>query len=282
MNISEFCIRRPVFTILLMAAIVVGGVAGYQTLAISALPKVDFPTISVTASLPGANPETMASSVATPLERAFSTIAGISSMTSRSYLGTASITLQFDLDRDIDGAALDVQTAISSTLRSLPKEMLTPPSFRKVNPADQPILNIAVSSDILPTSKINEYADVIMSRRISTIAGVAQVSIYGSQKYAVRVRLDPAKMATQGLGFEDIRQSLSSAASNSPVGVISGDKQLFNIKVAGQPDNAEKFRELVVVWKNGTPVRLKDVALVTDDIEDNRSIAFIDGRQSVV
>ena len=282
MNISEFCIRRPVFTILLMAAIVVGGFAGYRTLAISALPKVDFPTISVSASLPGANPETMASAVATPLERAFSTIAGVNSMTSKSYLGTTSITLQFDLDRNIDGAALDVQTAISSTLRSLPKEMLTPPSFRKVNPADQPILNIAVSSDVLPISKINEYADVIMSRRISTIAGVAQVSIYGSQKYAVRVRLDPAKMATVGLAFEDVRQSLSGAVSNSPVGVISGDKQLFNIKVTGQPDNAEKFRELVVVWKNGVPIRLKDVAIVTDDIEDNRSIAFIDGRQSVV
>lgn len=282
MNISEFCIRRPVFTILLMAAILVGGISGYRTLAVSALPRVDFPTISVTARLPGASPETMASAVATPLERQFSTISGISSMTSTSYLGVTQITLQFELSRDIDGAALDVQTAISSALRRLPEEMPAPPSFQKVNPADQPVLFVAVSSDTLPISRVNEYADTLMSQRISTLPGVAQVLIYGSQKYAVRVQLDPDKLAAQGLSFDDIRQSLADASSNAPVGVISGSKQLFNIMVDGQPKDAEGFRNLVAVWKNGAPVRLKDIGIVSDDVEDNRSSAFINGKKTVV
>ena len=174
MNLSEFCIRRPVFTILLMFALLVAGIAGYRTLAVAALPRVDFPTISVSATLPGASPETMATSVATPLEREFSTISGITSMTSTSFLGSVQITLQFDLNRDIDGAALDVQSAISGTLRRLPPEMTTPPSFRKVNPADQPVFFIAVSSDSIPLSTLNDYADTLMAQRISTLPGVAQ------------------------------------------------------------------------------------------------------------
>jgi HAE1 family hydrophobic/amphiphilic exporter-1 len=282
MNLSEFCIRRPVFTILLMAAVAVGGVAGYKTLAVAALPRVDFPTIQVTANLPGASPETMASSVATPLERQFSTISGISSMTSTSFLGNTQITLQFDLDRDIDGAALDVQTAISATLRRLPKEMTTPPSFRKINPADQPIFFIAISSDTMPLSQVNEYADTMMAQRISTLPGVAQAQIYGAQKYAVRVQLDPDKLASQGLSFDDVRDSLAGAASNAPMGVISGSKQLFNVTVAGQPIDANGFRELVAVWKNGAPIRLKDLGTVKDDVEDNRSIAFINGKRAMV
>ncbi len=282
MNISEFCIRRPVFTILLMAALMVGGMAGYKTLATSALPRVDFPTIQVSASLPGASPETMASSVATPLERQFSTIAGITSMTSSSYLGNTSITLQFDLARDIDGAALDVQTAISATLRRLPKEMTTPPSFRKVNPADQPVLFIAVSSDTLPLTEVNEYADTLMAQRISTLPGVAQVVVYGQQKYAIRVQLDPNKLATQGISLEEVRNAISDAASNAPVGVISGPKQLFNLKIAGQPENAEGFRNLIALWKDGAPVRMKDIATVTDDVEDNRSLSYFNGKQAIV
>jgi len=282
MNISEFCIRRPVFTILLMAAVCVGGIAGYRTLAVSALPRVDFPTIQVTANLPGASPETMASSVATPLERQFSTISGISSMTSTSFLGNTQITLQFDLDRDIDGAALDVQTAISATLRRLPKEMTTPPSFRKINPADQPILFVALSSDTLPLSQINEYADTMMAQRISTLPGVAQVLVYGSQKYAVRVQLDPDKLAAQGLSFDDVRNALIGAASNAPMGVISGSKQLFNITIAGQPKDAEGFRELVAVWKNGAPIRLKELGTVSDNVEDTRSYASINGKRAMV
>lgn len=282
MNISEFCIRRPVFTTLLMAAIVVGGLAGYNSLSVSALPRVDFPTIQVTASLPGASPETMASSVATPLERQFSTIAGITSMSSSSFLGTTRIALQFDLDRNIDGAALDVQTAISSTLRRLPPEMTTPPSFRKVNPADKPILFIAVSSDSLPISQVNEYADTMLAQRISTLPGVAQVQIYGEKKYAVRIQADPRAVAAHDLSFSELQTAIKSATSNKPVGLISGSKQLFNLKVIGQPDDAAGFRPLIVTWRNGAPVRLQDVAQVTDSVADLRSTGNINGERSIV
>lgn len=282
MNISEFCIRRPVFTTLLMLAITVGGFAGYSNLPVSALPNVDFPVIQITANLPGASPETMASSVATPLERQFSTIAGIASMTSTSFLGSTQITLQFDLNRDIDGAALDVQTAISATARRLPTEMPSPPSFQKVNPADQPILFIAVSSDILPISQVNEYADTLIAQRISTLSGVAQVQIYGAQKYAVRLQADPKKLAAYDLDFNELKTAIAAATSNAPVGVISGSKQLFNLKVAGQPSNAEQFRPLVVTWRNGSPIRLEDVATVTDSVQDLRSVGNINGTKSVV
>jgi HAE1 family hydrophobic/amphiphilic exporter-1 len=282
MNISEFCIRRPVFTILLMSAILVGGVAGYRALAVSALPRVDFPTISVTATLPGASPDTMASSVATPLERQFSTIAGITSMSSTNFLGNTQITLQFDLNRNIDGAALDVQTAISTALRKLPKEMTTPPSFRKVNPADQPVLYIALSSDTLPLSQVDEYADTLIAQRVSTLPGVAQIQIFGEQKYAVRVQVDPNKLAAQGLSLEEMQQAIVGSASNAPVGIISGDRQLFNLNVTGQPSNAAGFGEIVALWKDGAPVRLKDVGTVIDDVEDNRSISYFNGKQAII
>jgi HAE1 family hydrophobic/amphiphilic exporter-1 len=282
MNLSEFCIRRPVFTTLLMAAILVGGWMGYRSLAVSALPSVDFPTISVNASLPGASPETMASSVAAPLERQFSTIAGVSAMSSTSFLGNTQITIQFELDRNIDGAALDVQTAISTATPRLPKEMLSPPSFRKVNPADQPILFIAVSSDTLPLNQVNDYADTIMSQRISTLPGVAQVNIFGSQKYAVRVQVDPQKLAAQGLSVTDMRRAVADAASNAPVGIISGAKQLFNIEVKGQPSDADGFRNLIALWKDGAPVRLGDIGSVVDGVEVARNIGFINGTQSIV
>jgi HAE1 family hydrophobic/amphiphilic exporter-1 len=282
MNISEFCIRRPVFTILLMTALLVSGLAGYKVLPVRALPRVDFPTISIFASLSGASPETMATAVATPLERQFSTIAGVTSMTSSSTLGSTQITLQFDLSRDLDGAALDVQTAISGALRRLPKEMTTPPSFRKVNPADQPVLFVAVSSDTLPISQVDEYADTMMAQRISTVPGVAQVQIYGEQKYAVRIAVDSDKMAAQNLSFSEVRAAVQAAASNAPVGIISGPKQLFNLNVAGQPHDATGFRELIAVWRNGAPVRLKDIAEVSDDVEDNRSLAVINGKKAVV
>jgi len=282
MNLSEFCILRPVFTTLLMLAVVVAGFAGYRALPVSALPKVDFPTIQVTARLPGASPETMASSVATPLERQFSTIAGITSMTSTSYLGVSEITLQFELSRNIDGAALDVQTAIAATLSRLPPEMPTAPSFRKINPADQPILFIAVSSDTLPISKVNEYADTLMAQRISMVSGVAQVQIFGAQKYAVRIEADPRALAGHDISFDEVERAVAAASSNAPTGVISGEKQLFNLKVAGQPMDAATFRPLIVTWKNGAPVRLSDVARVTDSVEDDRSVGFIDGQRSVV
>lgn len=265
-----------------MLALAVGGMAGYKTLSVSALPSVDFPVIQVTANLPGASPETMASSVATPLERQFSTIAGIDSMTSTSFLGSTQITLQFNLDRNIDGAALDVQTAIAATARKLPTEMPSPPSFQKVNPADQPIFFIAVSSDTLPISQVNEYADTLMAQRISTLKGVAQVQIYGAQKYAIRLQADPKKLAAYDLDFKELKTALAGATSNAPVGVISGSKQLFNLKVAGQPGNAAEFRPLVVTWRNGAPVRLGDVASVTDSVQDLRSVGNINGIRSVV
>lgn len=282
MNISAFCIRRPVFTTLLMLAIVTGGIAGYRSLSVSALPRVDFPTIAVTASLSGASPETMAASVATPLERQFSTIAGITSITSTSYLGSSQITLQFDLNRSIDGAALDVQTAISTALRKLPPEMTTPPSFQKVNPADAPILYLAVSSDTLPISKVDEYADTIMGQHISTLPGVAQVLIYGEQKYAVRTQADPSKLAAQNLSFTDLQKALNAASSSTPVGVISGPRQLYNLKVEGQPEDAEGFRRIIVAWRNNAPVYLQDVAKVTDSVADLRTIGSINGKRAVV
>ncbi len=282
MNLSAFCIQRPVFTTLLMAAIVVGGLAGYRSLAVSALPSVDFPTIQVSASLPGASPETMASSVASPLERQFSTIAGISTMTSTSFLGNTQITLQFDLNRNIDGAALDVQTAISTATPRLPREMLSPPSFRKVNPADQPILFIAVASDSLPLNQVNDYADTLISQRISTLPGVAQVNIFGAQKYAVRVQMDPQKLAAQGLAVTDLRRAVADAASTAPVGIISGAKQLFNIEVKGQPADAAAFSNLIALWKDGAPVRLGDVGVVKDGVENSRAIGFLNGMQSIV
>lgn len=282
MSLSAFCIRRPVFTTLLTMAMIVGGLAGYNSLAVSALPRVDFPTIQVTASLSGASPETMASSVATPLERQFSTISGISAITSTSFLGSTQITLQFDLDRNIDAAALDVQTAISASLRKLPPEMTTPPSFQKVNPADQPVLFIAVSSDTVPISTVNEYADSMMAQRISTLPGVAQVQLYGAQKYAVRVQADPQALAAHDLTFAELKQALAGAASNAPVGTINGEKQLFNLKVAGQPSNADGFRPLIVTWRNGAPVRLNDVANVSDSVEDLRAIGSINGKNAVV
>ena len=282
MNISEFCIRRPVFTILLMAALFVGGVAGYRVLPVSALPHVDYPTLTVTATLPGASPETMASAVATPLERQFSTIAGISQMTSASTLGTTNITLQFDLSRSIDGAALDVQTSISAAAPNLPKEMTTPPSFKKVNPADAPVLYLALSSDSMPMTQVDEYADTVLGQRISTITGVAQVQIFGEQKYAVRIKTDPDKLASQNLSFDEVRSAVSAAASNAPVGLISGKMQLFNLFVAGQPQNAATFKDIIIAWKNAAPVRLKEIAEVTDGVQDERSLANVNGHPAVI
>ncbi|HXC51291.1 MAG TPA: efflux RND transporter permease subunit [Candidatus Limnocylindrales bacterium] len=282
MTLSDFCIRRPVFTILLMAALLVGGLAGYRTLAVSALPKVDFPTISVTANLSGASPETMASAVATPLERQFSTIAGVTSMTSTSFLGRTEITIQFDLDRNLDGAALDVQSAISATLRRLPPQMTSPPSFQKVNPADQPVLFVALSSDSLPLSQVNEVADTMLAQRISTLSGVAQVIIFGTQKYAVRVRADANRLLSMGLSFDDLRRAIAAAASNAPVGVISGEKQLFNIDITNSPSNAATFGDVIVAWREGSPLRLRDVATVTDSVEDDRSIGRMNGLPAIV
>ncbi len=246
MTLSELCIRRPVLTTLITAAIIVFGVFAYRLLSVSALPKVDFPTIEITAQLPGASPETMAASVASPIERQMSTIAGISAMTSSSSLGTTRITIQFDLNRNIDAAALDVQTALTIAQRRLPVEMTTPPSFRKVNPGDFPILFIANVSSTLPLSTVHEYADTVLAQQISQLPGVAQVQVYGAQKFAVRVQVDPESAAARGLSLDDVRTALTKANSSAPVGQLSGPHQNVVLQASGQLEKAADYRSVVV------------------------------------
>jgi len=275
MQLPELCIRRPVMTSLLMAAFLIFGVIAYRALPVSELPSVDFPTISVSASLPGASPETIAAAVATPLEAQFSSIAGLDNMSSVSARGATSVTLQFSLDRDIDAAAQDVQAAIAAALRKLPSEMPTPPSFRKVNPADSPIFYLAMHSDTLPLPAVNEYASTQLAQRISTIPGVAQVLIYGEQKYAVRIHADPNALAARGIGIDELHQAVASANVNQPIGNLEGAKQTFALRANGQLEDAAAYRPLIVAWKNGAPVRLDEVARVRDDVEDNRRANWI-------
>src|ERR1700742_3252761 len=225
MTISEACIRRPVMTTLITASLIVFGAFAYRLLAVSALPAVDFPTIAITATLPGASPETMAASVAAPIERQLSTIAGISALTSTSALGITTITVQFDLNRNIDGAALDVQTALTVAARRLPIEMTTPPFFRKVNPGDFPILFISLNSATLPMSTVDEYGQTVLAQQISQLPGVAQVLIYGSQKFAVRVQVDPVAAAARNISLDEIRTVINRTNSNSPVGTLYGKEQ---------------------------------------------------------
>lgn len=282
MNLSELCIRRPVMTVLLTAAMILAGVLGYRQLPVAALPAVDFPVINVSASLPGASPETMASSVASPLEREFSTIAGIESMSSSSTLGSTSITLQFVLERDIDAAAADVQAAIARSVRRLPAEMTSAPSYRKVNPADQPVILLALSSTIMPLSAINDYAETIIQPRIATLPGVAQVMVYGAQKYAVRVQVDPDALAQRGIGIDELQKALASANANTPVGSLSGPRQQLVIAANPQLPNAEAFGGLVVAFRNGAPVRLSDVARVQDSVENTRTASWFNGQRAII
>ena len=282
MNLSELCIRRPVMTTLLMAAFLIFGIIGYRSLPVAELPSVDFPTIAVTANLPGASPETMAAAVATPLEGQFSTIAGLDSMTSTSAQGSTSITLQFSLDRNIDAAAQDVQSAISAALRKLPPNMPAPPSFRKVNPADSPIFYIAMSSTTLPLSLVNEYAETQLAQRLSTIPGVAQVQVYGSQKFAVRVQVNPDQLASRGIGIDELQQALGQSNVNQPVGQLDGNRQTFAIKDGGQLANAAAYRPLIVSWKNGAPVRLEEVATPIDSVENNKIASWNVDKRAIV
>jgi HAE1 family hydrophobic/amphiphilic exporter-1 len=275
MQLPELCIRRPVMTTLLMAAFVIFGVIAYRALPVSELPSVDFPTISVSANLPGASPETMAAAVATPLEAQFSTIAGLDNMSSVSARGATSITLQFSLDRNIDAAAQDVQAAIAAALRKLPPDMPAPPSFRKVNPADSPIFYLAMYSSTLPLQTVNEYAETQLAQRISTIPGVAQVLIYGAQKFAVRIHADPNQLAARGIGLDELRAAVTSANVNQPTGDLEGAKQTFSIRDNGQLMDAAAYRPLVVAYRNGAPVHLDEVAVVHDDVEDNRRANWI-------
>jgi HAE1 family hydrophobic/amphiphilic exporter-1 len=282
MNLPELCIRRPVMTTLLMAALMIFGVIGYRALPVSELPNVDFPTISVTASLPGASPETMAAAVATPLEGQFSTIAGLDSMTSTSAQGSTAITLQFSLERNIDAAAQDVQSAISAALRRLPPNMPAPPSFRKVNPADSPIFYIAMSSVALPLSLVNEYAETQLAQRLSTIAGVAQVQVYGSQKFAVRIQANPDQLASRGIGIDELQQALAQNNVNQPVGQLDGQRQSFAIRDGGQLSTAAAYRPLIVAWRNGAPVRLEEVASAIDSVENQRIASWNVDQRAIV
>ncbi|MEP9369767.1 efflux RND transporter permease subunit [Xanthobacter sp. VNH20] len=279
---AELCIRRPVLTTLMMLSLIVAGLFAYRLLPVAALPRVDFPTINITATLPGASPETMASAVATPIERQLSTISGITSLTSSSTQGSTSITIQFDLSRSIDAAALDVQSALSVAQRQLPDEMTTPPSFRKVNPADAPVILLAISSDTLPLSSVNEYADTIIGQQISQLPGVAQVQIFGTQKYAVRIRVDPAAAATRNISAADIQGAIQAAASNTPIGQLSGPKQSITIDMGIPKADAEVYRRLVVAWRNGAPVRLDEIARITNGVENERIASWFNDERSIV
>ena len=274
MNLSETFIRRPVMTTLVMSAILLFGIMGYRLLPVSDLPNVDFPTISVSASLPGASPETMASAVATPLERQFSTIAGLDTMTSSSLQGSTQITLQFVLSRQIDAAAQDVQAAIARAAKQLPPNMPTPPSYQKVNPADQPILYLALTGSTLPMSTLNEYGDTLMAQRISMVDGVAQVMVFGAQKYAVRVQVDPWEMASRGIGIDEVEAAIERANVNLPTGILYGPHRSFTVQASGQLLRAPDYRPLIVAYRGGAPVRLRELGQVIDSVENNKTFAW--------
>jgi HAE1 family hydrophobic/amphiphilic exporter-1 len=274
MNIPAVFIRRPVATSLVMFGILLFGLVGYRLLPVSDLPSVDYPTINVSASLAGASPETMASAVATPLEKQFSTIPGVDSMSSVSSLGSAQITLQFTLDRDIDAAAADVQAAIAKTARQLPPNMPSPPTYNKVNPADAPVLFIAMSSPTLPLSTVDDYAENLLAQRISMINGVAQVSVYGSQQYAVRIQVDPNKLAAYGLGIDQVEQAVDAGNVNQPLGILYGKNQAFTVQASGQLNDAAAFRTMIVAYRNGNPIRLGQLGNVLDSVQNDKVAAW--------
>ncbi len=282
MNICAPFIRRPVMTTLIMAGLLIFGVVAYQLLPVNELPNVDFPTLQVTAGLPGASPETMASSVATPLEREFSTIAGLDSMTSTSAQGATQITLQFAMDRELDGAAQDVMAAISRAQRLLPAEMPNPPSFRKVNPADQPILYVALSSTLLPLSTVDEYAETLMAQRVSMVNGVAQVQVYGAQKYAVRVQVNPNTLKAMGIGMDEVAQGIAGANVNLPTGTLYGEHQAYTVKATGQLTDAGAYRPLIITYRNGSPIYLEQLGRVLDSVEDDKSVSWYNNVQAIV
>jgi HAE1 family hydrophobic/amphiphilic exporter-1 len=281
MNLPELCIRRPVMTTLLMASLVVGGIFGYRLLAVAALPRVDFPTIQISMTFPGASPETMAASVATPIERQLATIAGISSMASISTTGVGQIVIQFDLNRNIDAAALDVQSALSVAQKQLPIEMTTPPSFKKVNPADAPVLYLSLVSDTLPLSAVSEYADTIVGQQVSQLPGVAQVNIFGSQKYAVRVRLKPDAIAARGVSLQEVQNAVAAVSSITPTGVIGGKEQTLTLDMGLPKRSAERFKDVVVAYRNGAPIRLKEIATVEDGVENERIAGWYNDTRAI-
>src|ERR1700689_5299460 len=282
MTIAEPFIRRPIMTTLVMAAILLFGTLGYRSLAVSDLPNVDFPTIQVSANLPGANPDTMAAAVATPMEKQFSTIAGIDSMTSTSTLGSTSITLQFDLSRNIDGAAQDVQAAIARTTGQLPPNMPSPPTFQKVNPADQPVYFLALSSSSLPLYTVDQYAETILGQRISMVKGVAQVQVFGAQKYAVRIQLDPQALAARQIGIDEVNTAVQNANVNLPTGTLYGTHQAFAVQANGQLTRASLYRPLIVAYRNGSPVRLDELGNVIDSVQSDKISNYYNDEHAVI
>jgi HAE1 family hydrophobic/amphiphilic exporter-1 len=282
MNVPQLCIQRPVMTTLVMVTALFMGLFAYRSLPSSDLPNVDFPTLQITAALPGASPETMASSVATPLEREFSTIAGIDSMTSTSSLGNTAITLVFSLSRNIDAAAQDVQAAIARTASRLPPEMPSPPSYKKVNPADQPVLFLAVTSPTAPLYTLNEYAETMMSQRISMVPGVAQVVVYGSQKYAVRLQVDPEQLAAKGIGIDEVAKAVGSINVNMPTGVMNGPQSTLTLDVNGQLTDASAYRRSIVAYRNGNPIRMDQLGRVIDSVENDQTAAWFNNDRGII
>jgi len=280
-NISGLFIRRPVATTLVMFGILMFGLMAYRLLPVSDLPNVDFPTITVSAGLPGASPQTMAAAVATPLEKQFSTIAGIDAMTSSSTMGSSNITLTFSLSRQIDAAAQDVQAAISKTLRQLPPG-IQPPSYNKSNPADSPILYLALTSGTMPLSALDEYAETFLAQRLSTVDGVAQVQVFGSAKYAVRIQVDPKALQARGIGLDEVTAAVSAGNPNLPTGTLWGPQRAYTVLADGSISSAPEFRQLAVTYQNGAPVRLQDVARVLDDVQDSRNASWYDGKRAIV
>src|SRR6201986_4564423 len=274
MNISEGFIKRPIATSLLMAAIALFGLVAYRSLPVSDLPNVYFPTLRCTAQLPGASPETMASSVATPLENQFPMIAGLESMPSVNSLGSTQVTLEFDLNRSLDGAAVDVQAAITQASRLLPQGMPTPPTFTKVNPADQPVLYGALTSRMVPLYTLDEYAETRLAQRVSMISGVAQVQVLGAQKYAVHVQMDPHSLAAHQVGINEIENALKNWNVNLPTGQITGPQRSFTLQATGQLTSAEQYKSLVVAYRNGNPVRLQELGTLLDGVEDDKTASW--------
>ena len=282
MNLSELCIRRPVMTILVMLGLFFFGVVAYRDLPMSELLNVDFPTLQVSADFAGASPETMATAVATPLEAQFSGIAGVDSMTSVSAQGSTRITLQFLLERNIDAAAQDVQSAIAAAMRSLPSEMTTPPSFRKTNPADMPIFYVALYSETLPLSTVNEFAETKLGQRLSTIPGVSQVQVFGSQKYAVRIRVKPDQLAAMGLTLADVQKAVQGANVNQPTGVLDGPTRALSIKADGILDHAAAYLPVAIGYRHGSPIRLQEVAEVIDGVENDKVAGWFGSHRGIV
>src|SRR5437016_9502780 len=282
MNISEAFIKRPVATSLLMVGVLLMGLLGYYLLPISALPPVDFPTIQVVAQYPGASPDVMASSVTTPLERQFGQISGLATMSSVSSFANSAITLQFTLDRNIDAASQDVQAAINAARGVLPQEMPNPPTYNKVNPADTPILTLQITSDTLPLEKVNDLADTVLAQKLSEVPGVGLVTIEGNQKPAVRVRVNPAAIASLGLSLEDARNALMLNNVNAPKGSFDGPRQSYAIGANDQIFSAADYRPVIIAYKNGRAVRIGDVADVIDNVENARLAGWVGAKPAVI